>query len=88
MQQKNQQKEKCFEKEWIEYLSKIGYENLGSINEKQLLDNFKIQIEKLNANVLKNKPLTESQFDELTRELFANTFYSRDSKGFLDILKN
>ncbi len=67
--------EKKLEERIIVELQKQGYEKIEINNEKELLSNFKEQLNRHNKEVLKNKPLSDKEFNRVLAKILNKSVF-------------
>ena len=74
------QTEAELERHLIAQLAETGYEKVSIKNEKELLANFKKQLEKHNRVILENSELTSEEFDKVMMHLDSGSLFARARK--------
>ena len=72
--------EAMIEEKFIKQLQGMGYERIKIKNEKELNDNFRIQLEKLNKKELNGKPLTDEEFRRIYLHLDSGSIFDKADK--------
>ena len=69
------QSEASLENKLIEQLISIGYEKVKINNEKELMDNFRVQLNKFNKMNLSGVDLTDKEFQRIINHVYGNSVF-------------